>query len=421
MKRILIILGLSLLAVFLLLQIDDDLNPDAAQLVDLASPPESSQAYLLLTGIEAAADEDAIATGRMMLDSIRAAEEAANPADQDMEYASYPEDKRLPLPVSELLCFSSDPNCIDYIYQHLDAIEPLIKNNHVLIDRYRRFLTLDDYHTLTRPSPAEPIPAYQALIQANRLMLLDFMLQSTLSEPAEVVGRLLAHFEQTRRMANQQDNLIGKMIFAAQLADSLEVTYAVARKNGVTELDAIPRLTDREKDMQRIFAREFTLMFNISQNMDRHPEFFSEDIRLPGWLIRPFFKPNMSANALLPCYQQDIHRSRMSASEFAQAVAENRHCTIERHWIRNSIGTVLNDVARPDFSDYVGRLNDVDAGILLFNTLVRAVDPADVLDQTRSPYYDEPRPAGLNQDKTHICFDGPLEDTRHFRCLPVVR
>ena len=421
MKRILIILGLSLLAVFLLLQIDDDLNPDANQLVELASPPESSQAYLLLTGIEAAADEDAMATGRMIVDSIKEAEKTDNPPNQEIEYFSYPEDKRLPLPVSELLCFSSDPDCINYIYQHLDAIEPLIKNNQVLINRYRQFLTLDDYHTLTRPSASEPIPAYQALIQANRLILLDYIRRSTRSDPAEIVEQLLVHIEQTRHMMSQQDNLIGKMIFVAQLADSLEVAYAVARKNGITDLNALPGLTDKERDMQRVFAREFTLMFNMSQAMDRHPEYFTGDISLPGWLMRPFFKPNMSANALLPCYQQAIQRSRMSASEFAQAIAKDRHCTIDRHWIRNSIGTVLNDVARPDFSDYIGRLNDVDAGILLFNTLVGAADPADVLDQASSPYYEEPRPARLNPDETHVCFDGPLDDTRHFRCLPVVR
>lgn len=407
--KLLFALAVLLVIAVLLQQIDAPLDPKASALLERAQPAESSEAYLYLMGIVAAKGEEPVSVGRTLHASIKLAEAVYWKERQTFSFEDYPERKKLPLPDGDLFCQSWTQGCIEQLFSNPASLNELLSVHEDLQQRYQVFLQSSDYATLTSPHLAEPFPPFQYLGKANRLWVLK-SIATAKSSPDAGLTMLADNIRQLRQQMALQDLLVGKLVFVMLISENLDVASIVMHRKENTMTFTLPHLTQQERDFSRVMAREFAMAYDTMRSMDRHPEFLKADSPLPGWLVRAIFKPNVSANALLPIYLQAIEDAQMTADAFAERIRRQPKPEVKEDWLRNFAGMRLNRIASPDFNIYVGRLHDLDAKIRLFNQ-AGGSDASHSLEQQPEPY--------LSEDKRSLCVDGALPDERRLRCLRI--
>jgi len=126
------------------------------------------------------------------------------------------------------------------------------------------------------------------------------------------------------------------------------------------------------------------------------------------------FHPNKVKNAAAEEINALIKLSHVSPSEFELALQTT--IPTERNFfsVVPSVSAAMSDIGFADYSDYVGRVFDLNVKIALVNAQITG-DP----DSLVNPYYPGPGPS-LHSVDTAICMDGPLPDERNFRCLNVI-
>jgi hypothetical protein len=213
-------------------------------------------------------------------------------------------------------------------------------------------------------------------------------------------------------MLSFQDNLIGKLIAVnsvAEVVDAMSLILITTEQD--IEQSSILPLTKAEKDLTLTAAREFMLTFDTMMSLDKNPEFFREDQAVPGWLVRYYFKPNMTLNASVPLYLRLRDLALLKPEVFAHRMDSQPEMKLTTNPVRNWGGYVLLRF-QPDYEEYIARLQDLDVKLTLFNQYVVAqVEPEAIA----NPYYPD---QSAYQEKRSICTSGPLEDTKRLRCLP---
>lgn len=417
------LIGIILFSVIttLLLQIDDDLNPEVATLLEQAKPAEHSEAYLYLLGIVATEGEDPLTVGKQLFTLIQQAEKNYTFGDESFDYQGYPEDKKLALPQGELFCSGWDDGCWQSIFSNEYDIDQTLKTHALLLERYHVFLKMDDYRSLSRPILLETFPAFHYLLKANRLVILS----SIKTKQTSILINTIAALRQNLKRA---DNLIGKMIYSALISDNLDALFLIAHQEKSTLKDKIPSLLQSERDFGSAMPRELALSYDIGAGLEKDTDFFSSanmgvNISTPSWMVKPLFKPNMSLNHVGDFHKKVIARSQLTPIEFASAVLDDdkrlRTKPSYLSYIRNPIGFILNDVASPSFDQYIAKLFDLNAKVAIFNQTTNKVElPAD-LDYIQNPYYETGGTAYYSKDGRSICLTGPLENDKNQRCLRV--
>ena len=87
--------------------------------------------------------------------------------------------------------------------------------------------------------------------------------------------------------------------------------------------------------------------------------------------------------------------------------------------VRNFIGIILNNIAQPNYHEYVARLFDLDAKISILNQTANKTSLPPDLAYIQNPYYETGGTAFYADGDRHICLTGPLEDIGNRRCLRV--
>ncbi|TQV82397.1 hypothetical protein FKG94_06530 [Exilibacterium tricleocarpae] len=404
----------------MLLQADDELRPEARQLLDMASTSEPSDAYLYLMGIFAAADEEPMAVGARIYASVRQGEQAFLNREAEFSYEDYPADKKLPMPDGDLLCGAWEAGCLGRLFSAKDQYAEMLQTHATVLARYKTFLALEDYRTLSSPAVVSaPLPSYRYITVANRIAIMQAISTAERSGIDRAVGDLLSNTTGLRSHLRQADTLVGKSVFLLAVSENIDVLFVLMRRYGY-QLDAeLPLLSTAERSFELPMAIELAAIYGVYTNMDGHPEFWNAGDNFPGWATRIFFKPNMSINALYPVYARIAKYSLLPPVAFASAVTEDGPVDIEQSRLRNWVGTVLNQLANSDYEKHVAKVFDVNTKIFLFNEL-RSLDslPAN-LAFIVNPYYDSPNTAFYSENGRGVCLTGPLRDTRNLRCLRV--
>ncbi len=416
-----IVIGLLLyVAAILLLQIDDDLNPEATAFLERAKPAKQSEAYLYLLGIMAAEDEDPLTVGKQQFALIQQAEESYTFWDENFEYEGYPKEKALRLPEGELFCHSRDEHCWQTIFDNSNGHKEALQTYATLLDRYEAFRLLDDYHTLTKSSMVAPLPPVQYLVQANRLLTLQAITDADKGDLEQAVKRLLDNISALRMQLKNADTLVGEVVFNKMLSNSIDVLSLLIHEYNIPFDDEITPILSAEHDLTTAMSREFAMSSNLFRNLDRNSELFKMEGNSPAWYARIFFKPNMSINEAFLAYENIAARSTLEQTVFADADFENVEMSyFSLAFVRNSAGSILNNIATPQYAQYTASLFDLNAKITLFNQVVgKAQLPVD-LDYIQNPYYKTGGTAYYSDDGKSICLTGPLEDEKKRRCLRV--
>lgn len=177
-------------------------------------------------------------------------------------------------------------------------------------------------------------------------------------------------------------------------------------------------------------AREFTMSYGLYTAMDKHPDFFASvndngfnnegAFKAPGWIVRTVFKPNMSINEAYLFYKKILTRSQLDQTEFAAMAFEKHEQPLVRpSYIRNPVGAILNDIASPNFDQYISQLFDLNSKIAIFNQTVNRTGVAGGLNYLQNPYYETGGTAYYSENGKSICLTGPLDDGKDQRCLRV--
>ncbi|PSL10970.1 hypothetical protein CLV44_12450 [Marinobacterium halophilum] len=416
MKITLIVLVILISSVtsIIIQQQDDDLLPEVTAMLITAEPPESSRAYTYLMGIHSAAGQSPAATGHRLLAQIREQEQSAAPSS-----VSTTLNDELALPEGPLFCPFKQTGCLESLFANEAALAAAVQEHGELLQRWQTFLSIDDYAVLTRPRLSEPFPHYQYLLKASRLAILQSIRNAVTGTPDTALQQLAYTTAQLRRLLAQESHLVGKMVAVQLLSDQIDATNALISRFELQPARQVSPLTAAEKSLAKAMARELAGAAFLYQQMDGRPDLLSQTSDIPVWFVHFLFKPGISTNALLPIYQDFVISSELSPAEFVAHIEQSSVPQPQQHWIRNPVGTILNNIALPNMREYAARMHDLELKFRLFNALNSLNNNTQnaATKRFQNPYYPNlDASVVLDKDNT-VCLDGPLPDSRGIRCL----
>ena len=412
-KKIVVAIVLLLLVTVLLLQIDDELTPDAVAMLESVKWQDSNDAYLYLLGIGAKLGEEPPEEGALVLAQIRKNEVNYRSSKPYAEWPEYDERPTIELPEHDSFCSTKDENCITtlFIESDIDLNQPLMTE---VKSRYQTFLSLEGFTTMTEPHLFEPFVDFTFLVKANRLMSLSAINKAEKCCPEGAMNELYELVELQKKHATEADTLIGQMLAYALLNETIDVLSLLIEKYRLAGRP-ITLLGQRELSLERVINREFAFIFSGINSLELH-----QGIKLsPQWVRKALYKKNISANALVPAYKEVKRLSLLSQQDFAREASDEGAAKVSvMSWIRNPWGSYLHVfIGKPSLIDYVGRGFDVNSKITLFNGLLGKSLNSDVMGGILNPYYPDQYDATYNQNTKRVCFGGPLKMSGFMRCI----
>lgn len=430
-RKIFGILAILIIAAILLLQIDDDLNPDIAGYLALAEPTGESQAYFYLLGIDAAEGEVPIEIGKQMIEAwhqISNGISFSSTEEFDLLQNPIPNRQKLSLPPDgDVFCLGFNNDCAKIIFNKELDITKILSIYAVQLARYKTFLKLTDFQELPKPSQWLAAPHnYGFLLSGNRLLLLEALSLAKEGQAEQGLSLLLGALEANRLRLEKLDSLIGRMISAALISHTLDYLSLFVRQQNISLDQKIPQLSLAERSFEKAMAYEFKFANMAFQSIDElRPDFFMSKLNDswigPKWWGRLHFKNNMSANTLYKKDRMVIVQSELEPSAFSHLIEQKPtgSSMFEGASIRNFAGDMLLKISLPQYEEYVANFFDLNAKIAIFNQTINKTELPSDLDYIQNPYYNKGGTAYYSEDGKQICLTGPVEDKSNRRCLRV--
>jgi hypothetical protein len=387
-------------------------------LQQLGERPSQSAAYLYLNGLDAPLGQSPAELGAARLAAYRrwVAEHG--------DAAAYAPEEQPALELAERppSCEAEQHDCLDRLL--VDAPQPLSAEAREVQERYRQFLRLDDYATLTDPSLFEPSLPLRLLQDGNRLLALQAMQVARAGDGAAALELLEDDIARLRRQLPAADQLVLKIVLTNLLSHDLDRLARLYRRGLIPPPARQAPLTEQERSLHLPFLREFGAGAALFGGMSEQSlgELVGNDLLSP-LAASLAYKPQMTINAALLPFRELSARSRLSPAEFRQALQSSGPPAEPPMRLRNYVGSVLLAIATPDFDRYVGRLHDLDAQLKLLGllpTLPADTAPSDAqlaaLPEAGNPYQPD-QPPFWNARTGQLCYTGPLPEHKGSRCL----
>jgi len=387
-------------------------------LQQLEATPDKSDAYLYLAGLDAPLEQQPAELGATRLKAYQNWYAEHGAVD-----SSFTPDKQaqLKLPDGPEFCLIEKPDCLTSLLARKPT--PLPDEQAALVERYRHYLTLSDYHTLTRPGIAEPFPPFQYLSRANQLLALKALQLAKAGDGAGALALLQNDVAQLRKQLTMADQLIQKIVLVKMLNNDLEWLVQLNRRGLIPAPAPLAPLSEAERSLRAAFLRDFgsgAAMFSGLGHKELADYIGNEAL---GRLALLFvYKPRMTVNALLPHYKELSARSQLAPADFQQLVQTDGPLQEPPKSLRNYVGSVLLAIAVPDMNRYIGRIQDLDAKLKLVNLSsqlppgVPTAEQLAALPEAGNPYNPQERPY-WEAKEGRLCFNGPLPDKHNGRCV----
>ena len=403
MKKVLFLFA-ALAIVFWLSQIDDKINPKITTLTKYFSSPDESKAYLYLLGIDASEGEDPLIFGKAQLEKRKEAEKHINLLDE-LNYNPPVTTNTLPELEEAVACKLSQYECLEKYFNEFSDSKHILEKHSTLLNRYKKFIQFDEYTTQTKPTNRENFPAYGLLIDANRLFLLDAIYSEKNENSKQATQKILSNIQLLRKSLIHQDNLIGKMIFLIMLSDNLDVLLNLKYRFNNIEKIQIANLSAMELSLKRAIDREIMMGLYIFPMLDKQPNLFSHEFKIPAWLARLSYKPNMTQNQHYALFQQEknIIENTHTAKEWSKLAERNINKKLFS--IRNFAGNLLVQTAAPSYFSYKERFIHLDNKISLVNQSSLLESPNLNIKNIPNPFFPENKSVFLSENKQQICFE----------------
>jgi len=95
-----------------------------------------------------------------------------------------------PLLEADILCAKETP-CFKKIATNIGKYKQKIQQHQILIQRYQKFLTFDQYQTASDFNYHIFLRSYRMLVDANKLVLLNAIIQAFEKQPQQAMNNLL--------------------------------------------------------------------------------------------------------------------------------------------------------------------------------------------------------------------------------------
>ena len=382
----------------------------------LDSVDSPTDAYLWLMGFTAPADDDPLAAGQRFMND--AMEWLAN-ADEELPfiavgYSVSPDwlDNSLPLPrndkMRELL------QCQGLELPPCDQLTSVLDEHALVLERLRAW-PLRGEGLQSSPELATLIPAFQGIVSASQLDLLDQLRLLLTDQPEEALSRMAEHDRQLRQALAETRNLVGAMVMVAVIDEAVNTRVRWVAEGWLPASVVTEWLADIDRVDQ--------LLFNMILGEFSFVRAFDRDALdasggdLSRWYARlafkAFFRPVAIMNHTALLYQSMAELDTpIALSEFVRG--ERVMPESPRRW------DPLHMIPAPEpFLEYIARVHDLNAKMTLARTwlAVRPETAGQLTTLAEANPYGEGYGIEWN-DEARLCFSGPLEDRRSIRCLP---
>ena len=421
----------------LLLWWDEALDPQVQVWLDYneRSVAAHDNGYFTLMGLFAAPADDPHEVGRKRVQAYELAL-AATPEAGHLEYEDYPSSLRLRAGEEfQFLCQVEKWACVSRILEQAGTVVAVTEQHRVLLDRYRSLYDFPAFHSTATPGIDEPVVPYHLLDSLNRLLGVRLSLEFHFGSRLKAVEDLIRDMQFLRRLLADSDQLRMKLLVLEMLVRDLHLLAQLFDSHLYLH-EYLPNLDDilvdlsaAESTVSACVRREFEVLVNLMLTLESTSP-LNLDARLPAWVMKLLFKPNATVNRLLENYQLIDELTALPPSELARKLSQlpeqSRFAAVKTtKSLLNPIGTVLREVAAPDFIQYLPLFSDA-TGLLRLVRLKRLLRARDVSAHevekvlarhsatAGSPY--EPLPMGWNQRNQVIFFQG-LSQHRHYQTL----
>lgn len=388
---------------------DEPLSAQAqAWLEQAAVDGRQSQAYLLLTGLDAVAGQAPEALGAKRLQAYRSWRSSHSPMDEGYKE---PEVATLALPQGPLFCAPEKQDCLASL---LNGAAAWVESDEqrLLRERYWQFLQLDDYRNLQEASITAPMPPFQYLTAGQQLSILQSLKTAMTGEGAQVQALLDEELHLLRGQLRRADTLIEKMILARLVERNMRLQAVLYRQGLMPAPTRVAAFDEAERSLLRPMQHEFQGAALMYRSLGQSKKTATESVLM--WLG---LRPQMSINVSLGFYQPFAELSLLPPAEFAREVKSLPAAQWQKNW-RNPVGNILLGVATPDFREYAARVHDLEALRRLLQGVAQLPPGTPSAEQLRAfdnPYYPG-QPAQLDA-QGQLCFAGPLSARYGARCL----
>lgn len=423
MRRILVVtISILLLAGMALayLQIDDDPIPERQRmLASIKTNHQTQDSYYYLMGILAGEGNDPLQVGQNRVTAILAAQTRATTGHKFV-FTDIPEAEKLPEATGSLFCRTWEGNCLNVLGEaSASSLHIELQTHATLLKRYQALMALPEGSTLTQPDIEEPIPPYSYLGAGSRLVSLKALERAQRGESVEAIDDLMNHITVVRQHLAAADNIFGKMTYLNNISSTLDIIGLLTAKLDRPLTAAISPLTYAERDLSVPMARELAGVRNMLLKMDKHPELLEIGGHLPGWIGRLLFKPEMVINAVYTSIAPIGPLSRQESPEMLVGALALQDKTVKVSRFKNYLGSVLFDAGKyPDtYLKYLYQIHDLNGKIALLNARLKSGTSPVKWETVPNPYYGLSKPARRHPQFDAMCFDGPKDDERRYRCL----
>ncbi len=313
-------------------------------------------------------------------------------------------------------CSPGIPGCAVALVNAGRTFEEWEDSEDWLMQRYRAFLALPSWREETSTDIAAPIPAYQVVMDGQKVLLLHVRNYATHGDPAAVRELLGEELRFWRRMLATSDGLVSKMIATAAIKRHFKVgAEAIALLPPGRVSEALPaewhvELSEAELSMRRVMVGEWVFVSGTIRDLGEElAEVLPAQDTIIGTLRmklgQSFYQPQDTIN----CSADQISRTidlLPSASLSEYEAAANRLAKVSmaagescpRRFLYNVPGRTLVGIG-PGYGSYVRRLGDIEgvrraalAAIALHESKVPLdeIPEALVASTLRNPYDGEP-------------------------------
>ncbi|MEK1905014.1 MAG: hypothetical protein AAAB13_04480 [Pseudomonas sp.] len=414
---LLLVVALGALALYLWLRDEAPTPKVQAWLSQIPAGNATSAAYLFLAGLDAAPRTSPAAVGKSRLQAYQAWLAVQGPTATDFNPDKGP---TLDLPEGAAFCSITAATCFDSLLARRSELPTLLAEHAALLGRYRYFLHLRDYRTLTAPGLAEPLPPVNYLMRAQQLLTLQVLQLAQAGEGQAALALLQEDQAGVRLQLAQADQLVLKMALVEMLNQNLEWLVRLHRAGLLPAATAPALLSEGERSLRLPLKREFATGSAVLRHLRE------EDVSTMLEETSLFFdyKPQMTINASQPLYQRAVALSLLTPAAFRRAVTQQPESQVPNTGLRNRIGNVLLEISGPTFIEQVGQVQDLDSKIKLVALSLRlgqeTVSEARLAQLAQvgglgNPYQMGQRPYLDRQQR--LCFQGPLPPREGGRCV----
>lgn len=287
------------------------------------------------------------------------------------------------------LCGRDATGCLDRYRPKSGEIEKQVRENKVLLERYRSLYRYPHFQETLKPR-------YYAHIfydpgSVSSLARAQYALHALRGNPLLALRELREDTEFWRRTLAETRSLIGKMLAVAaiqrnaQLTSEIVARYPTDKNTLALGTQAVLPLTDVERDLTKVYRNEFAIhmyLFGIVSAEQSTPctTEFIYDCAVDK-LTRTFlFKPHASTNLSFERFSEIAARSRLPAMEFLKGTKERlasdqygwKWWLSSWHFAYNPIGKILNAIAEPAYANYTVRIHNLDGFLRLVSLSLAA-------------------------------------------------